>query len=684
MLFAFTVYSFIFAVAAVLTLISAAAVLWRRSTPGSLYFSLNLISLSIWSFASIFEAGALTVEGKFISSVWQYIGIASLSPFWVYFSAEYSGHKKVFKRPYVWLIWIIPVLAFLLAATNNFHGLIWRDILLPQGSIGNIADYVHGYFYYVFTIYIYILLFIGTFWLLNKLSSFSKERRSQVFLVITLVVIGWVANLLYQVGLSPIHGLDLTPLSFAFIGLALTWFIYRRQLFDLIPVARTILMDNMTDGVIVLDDFGRVVDINQSALEITRYKGNHPIGMTIWEMYKDYLPQINHLKDQSDIQEELRLPTDPPRYLDIKIDSIGDIKGHGQVITIRDVTSRKLVEIEEREQRLYAEALAEITSLLNSSLNLDQVLEQILDNINKVVPHDAANIALVDEKGVLRFRKVKGYEKYGTREIVLGLETRVSKVPNLKRMAETGSPSINPDTHADPEWVKDMPGAGWIQSYIGAPIISSGTLLGFINLDASIPNFFRTDHMYRLQTIANQAAVAIRNAQLYEEMEYLAITDSLTGLYNRRYFFEFARKEIAQSKRYRKDLSIIMMDIDHFKRVNDRFGHQMGDQVLENVSKVCHSLLRTADIMCRFGGEEFIVLLPETDKADAENAALRMCQAAAESTLEADLGEIKITLSIGVAELDKEHDTLDTLISAVDKALYQAKADGRNCVRVFS
>ena len=126
-----------------------------------------------------------------------------------------------------------------------------------------------------------------------------------------------------------------------------------------------------------------------------------------------------------------------------------------------------------------------------------------------------------------------------------------------------------------------------------------------------------------------------------------------------------------------------MMDIDHFKLVNDRFGHQIGDQVLENVAKICQSALRTADIMCRFGGEEFMVLLPETDKVDAENAALRMCQAP-RSPPWFRSGEVKITLSIGVAELDKDHDTLDTLIHAVDQALYQAKADGRNCVRVFS
>jgi diguanylate cyclase (GGDEF)-like protein len=260
----------------------------------------------------------------------------------------------------------------------------------------------------------------------------------------------------------------------------------------------------------------------------------------------------------------------------------------------------------------------------------------------------------------------------------------VEDVPNLKRMAETGSPSINPDTRADPEWQIEMPGAEWIRSYIGAPIINNGVLLGFINVDAETPNFFKADQMYRLQAFANQAAVAIRNAQLYEEMQHLAITDSLTGLYNRRYFFEFAEKEISQSKRYTRGLSLIMMDIDHFKRVNDRFGHQMGDRVLKNVADICLSILRKADIMCRFGGEEFMILLPETGKEEAESAAERMCQAVADAVIPSESGEVKITLSIGVAELDKEHDTLDSLVFAADNALYRAKAAGRDCVRVFN
>ena len=117
----------------------------------------------------------------------------------------------------------------------------------------------------------------------------------------------------------------------------------------------------------------------------------------------------------------------------------------------------------------------------------------------------------------------------------------------------------------DPKWVRSIPSTTWIKSYIGAPIISKGKLLGFINLDAETSNFFKEEHINRLQAFANQAAIAIQNAQLYTEMETLAITDSLTGIYNRRYFFEFAENEIEQSKRYGRNLSMIMMDIDHLK-----------------------------------------------------------------------------------------------------------------------
>jgi len=228
-----------------------------------------------------------------------------------------------------------------------------------------------------------------------------------------------------------------------------------------------------------------------------------------------------------------------------------------------------------------------------------------------------------------------------------------------------------------------LPGAGWIRSFIGAPIKRKDKLLGFLNLDAATPNFFETKHLSRLQALANQAAIAIENAQLFKEMEKLAITDSLTGLYNRRFFFAFAENEIERSKRYNKNLSIIMMDIDHFKKVNDSFGHQIGDQVLKEIADICLSILRKVDLMCRYGGEEFAVLLPETEGAEAAHAAERMCTAISSLRLKNEKGDVSVSVSIGVAELDSSRGSFEKLLAAADTALYTAKETGRNRVQVI-
>jgi diguanylate cyclase (GGDEF)-like protein len=217
---------------------------------------------------------------------------------------------------------------------------------------------------------------------------------------------------------------------------------------------------------------------------------------------------------------------------------------------------------------------------------------------------------------------------------------------------------------------------------MGVPIKRKEKLLGFINLDAANPDFFKAKYLNRLQALADQAAIAIENAQLFEEMEKLAITDSLTGLYHRRYFFAFAVNEIERSKRYKKNLSIIMMDIDHFKKINDNFGHQIGDQVLKEIADICLAILRKVDVMCRYGGEEFVVLLPETEVTNAAHAAERMCTAISSLRVKSEKGDVSVSASIGVAEMDKSHANLEKLLAAADAALYSAKESGRNRVRV--
>ncbi|MCX2863143.1 GGDEF domain-containing protein [Paucibacter sp. PLA-PC-4] len=167
----------------------------------------------------------------------------------------------------------------------------------------------------------------------------------------------------------------------------------------------------------------------------------------------------------------------------------------------------------------------------------------------------------------------------------------------------------------------------------------------------------------------------------HKNMTRHATLDSLTGTFNRRYFLELVEREWSRAKRYEMSCALLLMDVDHFKQVNDRFGHLCGDQLLREIAEVSSETLRQPDVLARFGGEEFIVFLPHTDPLGALDVAERIRERieALDFSWRGEL--VPVSASLGVAALHAEHITLDHLISDADEALYVAKSAGRNCVR---
>ena len=185
-----------------------------------------------------------------------------------------------------------------------------------------------------------------------------------------------------------------------------------------------------------------------------------------------------------------------------------------------------------------------------------------------------------------------------------------------------------------------------------------------------------------LELLASHAAIALDNARLFSEVQQLATTDSLTGIFNRRHFFALARGEVERSRRYQYPLSLIMLDIDHFKQVNDTYGHATGDMILQQIAQRCRKNLRETDIFGRYGGEEFVVLLPLTDLENARLVAERLRLEAAEVGREANVEGV--TISLGVAAMSGSGEDPESLLGKADQALYAAKQAGRNRVEVFS
>ena len=166
----------------------------------------------------------------------------------------------------------------------------------------------------------------------------------------------------------------------------------------------------------------------------------------------------------------------------------------------------------------------------------------------------------------------------------------------------------------------------------------------------------------------------------------LSHTDVLTGIHNRRYLFELAVQKFAVASRYQQPLAVMMIDIDHFKKVNDTFGHIVGDQMLKNVTKIAHAELRSADVIGRYGGEEFVILLPMTNARQAGLLAERIRADVAALRLPTEKGDASATLSIGIVEINHKESTevVEDVFRRADEAMYAAKQAGRNRVVIFN
>jgi diguanylate cyclase (GGDEF)-like protein len=206
------------------------------------------------------------------------------------------------------------------------------------------------------------------------------------------------------------------------------------------------------------------------------------------------------------------------------------------------------------------------------------------------------------------------------------------------------------------------------------PLVAKGQAIGLVELTSRAPTALDDAALEFVQTMANEAAMALENAKLYEEARALADRDPLTNFFNHRYLHERLGAEIVRSGRSRSPLSMLMIDLDDFKLVNDTFGHLFGDRVLNWTAERIRSTLRASDVAARYGGDEFAIILPDTDADAATSAADRILVAFRDGAYEsADRGPVPVGVSIGVATHPADGRTAQDLIASADQALYQVK-----------
>ncbi|BDV43468.1 GGDEF domain-containing protein [Geotalea uraniireducens] len=321
--------------------------------------------------------------------------------------------------------------------------------------------------------------------------------------------------------------------------------------------------------------------------------------------------------------------------------------------------------------------LIEVARAVVSTLDLDTVLQAILSSAMRFAGTPAGSIALYDNlRNELTLHAHEGL----TAEFVKNERWEV-KPAGLNEHAITGGEILFIDDTAKTGFFRNpIALAEGIRSLICIPLKIQQRTVGILYLDDFVPRHFDPNKLKLLSVLASFAAMAIDNAQLHMKTQIMAITDALTGLYNHRYFQQAFNRELNRAKRYGKLLSLIMLDVDDFKKFNDTYGHPNGDRVLAAMGDFLGEALRGADLAFRYGGEEFIVLLPETDFAMALQVAERLRRLVEErsgSVLD-NVATHGVTVSVGVATYPRDGETRGDLLKQVDDLLYRAKEFGKN------
>lgn len=323
--------------------------------------------------------------------------------------------------------------------------------------------------------------------------------------------------------------------------------------------------------------------------------------------------------------------------------------------------------------------LLEVARAIGSTLDLDSVLQSILTSAMRFAETPAGSIALYDSaRRELTLHAHKGL----TPEFVRTERWELHAGGLTERVLTCGEILFVNDTAHSTFFINPIALKEGIRSLICIPLIVQGRIVGILYLDDFVPREFDRERMRLLSVLASFAAMAIDNAQLHTRTRVMAITDALTGLYNHRYFQQVFSRELNRAKRYEKPLAIIMMDVDDFKKFNDTYGHPHGDKVLASMGDFLVEALRGSDLAFRYGGEEFIVLLPETDFQSAIQVAERLRELVESKSVQTLRGVAPhgVTVSVGVAAYPRDGETRGDLLKAVDDLLYRAKEFGKNRV----
>ena len=524
---------------AVIALLIAVLLSRRLLTPGRNAMICMLIGLAVWAFCYAMITLSTSLETKRFWLKLENIGILTVPVFWFFFTLQYTRLDKWLNKYTVPLFFIFPLISWgLLISETWFHFYYSSVSTMPESSGPLVIE--RGPWYLVALIHSYLLNLLGMGLLIWQFIEYRNIYREQMAILVSAILIPWLTNVFYQVA-SALNSsssttlIDLTPISFTVTAFLISAGVFGLRLFDLMPIARHVVIEYIPEMVVVVDAHDRVLDANKTAQEWLGKTLDEIVGKDPMEVFHGWPQLINRFLASHETHEEIQIPGDPPRTLDLNVSALYNRFNvlEGRVIVAHDVTEHKWLE-------------------------------------NDLKYANEALIRQLDEIELLR-----------------------------------------------------------------------------------------------------------------DELEQQAIRDPLTNVYNRRYMVEFLENEIARAGREKLSVSIVMMDLDNFKQFNDNHGHKCGDVILQAFANFLIEHTRRGDVVCRYGGEEFVILMPNTPHHIGYERAEAWRQDFSETAIDYDRMKFSATFSAGVATFPQHGHTGDLILQAADKALYRSKDSGKNKVTAY-
>jgi len=354
------------------------------------------------------------------------------------------------------------------------------------------------------------------------------------------------------------------------------------------------------------------------------------------------------------------------RYVNLK-ESIEILESFAQTAAISLENAKLFSKMEQLIKNL--EKVSTISALMNSHIQLEDLLSHFVKSIKENFPHYNTSIILYNQFNELEIKAYSGYtDKY------------IERVNEMLKMgegivgwvAEHKTPVHVKDTRSDPRFVGrlDVP-----MSEIAVPLEISSGMIGILDIESEGVNSLDENDFRIVTILASHLSVSIDNTFKYEETKRIANTDPLTNTYNYRFFIDKLKEELERSKKLSIPLSILMLDIDYFKEINDNYGHMVGDMVIKDLAQLLSKTVRKGDIVIRYGGDEFFIILPGTGKQFTHSIAEKINKLVKKTNF---TNGIKITVSVGTVTYPDDGDSVETLLKWVDDALYDAKRKGRD------